>query len=120
MPAAFKTCTFKVPAVGDAPAMTYYFKSREGTYEGGISTETGIDEAGPDDQDMPCVKVEELLKSGQLMRLNAYGKEGTRPRSAKLLVTRAKLPFAIDGLVGKSINGWVIKKASFPRRATFY
>lgn len=97
-----------------------YFKSRKGIYTSGVATATGVAEADEKEQDAPCIKVEELLKSGALYRLNAYGKDGSKNKRSQLLVTRAKLATAPDDLLKKVINGFTVKKVIFPRRASYY
>jgi hypothetical protein len=98
----------------------FHFLAADGSYTG-LGDETGVTEtpaAGADK--FPTYKVSELLRKGVLIRVAISYREGTRNRTGKLVVTKAKLAAALGTLDGKAFRGGVIKSARVPRKQSFY
>jgi hypothetical protein len=105
----------------------YYFLAPKGLYTGGIATETGISEAGEDEQDKPNTSVSEILGSGVGRRISVRSTSGTNKFTTKMIVAKAKAATAEDGLIekiiatdGAKVAGSKIVSVVNPRRATFY
>ena len=112
---------FRATVGAGVTAREYFFLQNPTSYAGSLNTITGISEATDTEQDQPDTSVGNLLKSGQLFRINVrYTGGPTGFRTAKLLVTREKLSTALDGLVGKTLRGGQIVKASMPQKAVFF
>ena len=114
----------KVTTTNGTETDSYFFLAKPSVYTGDISTQTGVTEAALTEKDEPRYPVSELLAKGIVTRLVTYAVEGTgitaRRKTHRLLVTKAKLATALDGLRGKSIGGAVVDSVGFPRKRTLF
>jgi hypothetical protein len=112
--------TLKVSVtVGSANPDTYYFKGRADLATADLAIITGVSVAPDIEQNRPCVKVEELLGKGILVRMATRYGSGTAPKTALLLCSRNKIVVAFDQLIGAPLRGGLVLSASIRRKATF-
>jgi hypothetical protein len=99
----------------------YYFLVNPKTYTT-IETVSGITKViNEDEMNSPITKVEELLRSGVLLRLTASGKSaGNVRKSFYLLVLRSRAGVVQDNLINKIIQGVKITSVISRRKANFY
>lgn len=98
----------------------YFFLQSPTSYTGSLDTVTGITAAADSEQDEPPTSVQNLVSKGVLFRVAIQYTSGTGRKSAKLLVTKAKLATALDDLIGKSFRGGSITSARIPQKAQFF
>lgn len=98
----------------------YFFLQSPTSYSGSIDTLTGVAEAADTEFDEPATSVQNLVSKGKLFRVLVSYTVGTAKRTAKLLVTRANLGTALDGLIGETLRGGTITSARIPQKAQFF
>lgn len=107
-----------------APGEVYYFLARPETYTGDISTATGVEKAGTNEQDRPPTAVAALVSNGKLFRLIGSYTTGTKKRTVKFLCTKGKLSTAFDSLNGKTYTGGLgsgtLSAIRISQKATFF
>lgn len=107
-----------VAGSGSADAKVFYCLLNPNTYVS-IGTIVGISKASDTEQNNTRSDVGELIKAGIVFRLNLATKT-TPKRYFHILCTRDKLGTALDGLVGKTINGKTVGAAKGRAKASFY
>lgn len=100
---------------------TYFFYQHPTAYQGSLDTITGIEEAAQTELDEPATSVSNLISKGRLFRVTITTTDGTKKRTAKILVTRDKLITALDSLIGETFKGnQTIQAARIPQKAQFF
>lgn len=88
--ALLQVCKITIPAASGNN--TYHFQTKKGTYEGAISTATGVEKAADTfNNDEPIIPIAQLILSGKLMRLYAETLDGTKKKMVEVLVRRDKV-----------------------------
>lgn len=112
--------TVKV-STGVSPALrTYYFRTKQGLYDGTIATVTGVSKASESEEDEPTVSIGVLLQKGILVRVKGRQTASGKKRTVNLVCAREKVGTILDALEKTPYNGREIESASFPVRRTFY
>jgi hypothetical protein len=86
---------------------------------GGLGTILGVDKLTTSNKPELSSTSNDLVRSGQALKIKVSFAIGTKRRTAYLLCDIDKVKTAVTELVGKSFRGSTIKTAYFPRRARY-
>jgi hypothetical protein len=86
---------------------------------GGLGTVLGVDKLTTSNKPELSSTSNDLVKSGQALKIKVSYAVGTKKKVATLLCDVDKVKTALVELVGKPFRGATIKTAYFPRRARY-